>query len=96
MSTGLKTFFAPQLIINDCAAAIKFYEQAFGVQELQRWSNDDGSVHVAELSFDGAIFHIHEPTKRHQYSSLAVNVLIGVFVDDVLALWNVLLLLAQH
>ncbi len=82
MPTNLKTFFAPQLIINDCAAAIQFYEQAFGVKELQRWSNDDGSVHVAELSFGDAIFHIHEPTKQHPYTPQAVNVLIGVFVDD--------------
>lgn len=83
MPNDIKTFFAPQVIITDCAAAIKFYEEAFGVQELQRWSNDDGSVHVAELSFDGAIFHVHEPTKRHQSNPQAVNVLIGVFVDDV-------------
>ncbi len=86
MSTALKTFFAPQLIIDDCGAAIKFYEEAFGVKELQRWSNDDGSVHVAELSFDGALFHIHEPTQKKQDSPEKLNgvtTIIGVFVDDV-------------
>lgn len=84
MSTDLKTFFAPQLIISDCAAAIKFYEQAFDVKELQRWSNDDGSVHVAELSFDDAIFHIHEPTAKQQNSPVnGVTCIIGVFVNDV-------------
>ena len=53
--------------------------------ELQRWSNDDGSVHVAELSFDGALFHIHEPTQLHNQSPEtvgAVTTIIGVFVDD--------------
>ncbi len=80
-----KTFFAPQLIIRDCAAAIEFYKNAFGVTEMQRWSNDDGSVHVAELSFEGAIFHIHEPTQQQHYSPdtvAGVTTLIGVFVDD--------------
>lgn len=85
MSDNSTTFFAPQLIIKDCAAAIKFYEQAFGVKELRRWSNDDGSVHVAELSFDGAIFHIHEPTKQYQLNEAATNpvtIIMGVFVND--------------
>jgi PhnB protein len=79
------TFFAPHLFISDCAAAIEFYKTAFGVTELQRWSNDDGSVHVAELSFEGAIFHIHEPTKQHQHSPETVGGVttsIGVFVED--------------
>ena len=85
MKNNSTTFFAPQLIIKDCAAAIKFYEQAFGVKELQRWSNDDGSVHVAELSFDDAIFHIHELTKQyplHAETAEPVTVIMGVFVDD--------------
>ncbi len=85
MSKTSSTFFAPQLIIKDCAAAIIFYEQAFGIKELRRWSNDDGSVHVAELSFDGAIFHIHEPTKQYPLNAEAadpVTVIVGVFVDD--------------
>jgi PhnB protein len=80
-----QTFFAPQLIIRDCAAAIEFYKNAFGVTELQRWSNDDGSVHVAELSFDGALFHIHEPTQQGQFSPdivAGITTLIGVFVDN--------------
>ncbi|MFT4153007.1 VOC family protein [Parafilimonas sp.] len=85
MPKSSSTFFAPQLIIKDCAAAITFYEQAFGIKELQRWSNDDGSVHVAELSFDDAIFHIHEPTKQYQLNAETANpvtVIMGVFVDD--------------
>jgi len=39
---------------------ISFYEKAFGAVELRRWSNDDGSIHVAELEIDGALFHFHE------------------------------------
>lgn len=84
-SNNIQPFFAPQLIIRDCAAAIEFYKKAFGVVELQRWNNEDGSVHVAELSFEGALFHIHEPTPQQHYSPdtiSGVTTIIGVFVDD--------------
>ncbi len=80
-------FFAPQLIINDGAAAIEFYKKAFNVIELRRWCNDDGSVHVAELSFQGAMFHIHqESIKKSELCPATAGgntVIIGVFVDDV-------------
>jgi len=85
MQPNSHTFFAPQLIIKDCAAAIEFYKKAFGVVEIERWSNDDGTVHVAELSFDGCIFHIHEPSQKHKLISGAtegVAIIMGVFVND--------------
>ncbi|HLY68921.1 MAG TPA: VOC family protein [Puia sp.] len=89
MQNSSSTFFAPQLYINDCAAAIEFYKKAFGVMELNRWSNDDGSVHVAELSWAGCLFHIHEPTehsvRQNQNSPEnlgGITTLLGVFVDD--------------
>jgi PhnB protein len=84
METPL-SFFAPQLIIRDCAVAIDFYKAAFGVQELRRWNNEDGTVHVAELLFQGRLFHIHEPSQpRHRAPEApgGVTVIIGVFVDD--------------
>ena len=64
-----KTFFAPELFINNGVKDISFYENAFGASEQMRFSNDDGSIHVVELSIDGAIFHIHEITsKKHFFS----------------------------
>ena len=56
--------FAPQLIIRDGAAAIEFYKTAFGALLQNRWNNEDGSVHVAELSFQGAVFHIREESEE--------------------------------
>ena len=51
-----------------------------------RWSNPDGSVHVAEMSIDGAMFHIHEEVGRENQLSpetvQAVTSLIGMFVPD--------------
>jgi PhnB protein len=60
MSSSLPVAFAPSLIIGKGITDISFYEKAFGAEELRRWRNDDGSIHVAELSIGGAKFHLHE------------------------------------
>jgi PhnB protein len=84
--SGSLPAFAPMLLHRDGIAAIDFYKKAFGAEELRRWSNDDGSIHVAELSLDGAIFHIREvnPSRGH-FSALeiqGVTTLIGLLVTD--------------
>lgn len=80
-------FFAPQLFINNGVKDISFYKNAFGATENLRFSNDDGSLHVAELSIEGAIFHLHEITaKSHFFSPEKYNgttTIIGLFVSDV-------------
>jgi len=87
-----KTYFAPQLYINSGVRNIDFYEKAFGAIELRQWMNDDGTYHVAELSINGAMFHLHEEKpKAGQFSPEAVNgttTLIGLFVPDVDAAMN--------
>jgi hypothetical protein len=59
-----QTTFAPQLYIPNGTRDISFYAKAFGAAEVRRWANDDGTLHVAELSVDGAIFHLHEVTGK--------------------------------
>jgi len=54
MSEPNKPFFAPQLYIKNGIRDISFYTKAFGAIELRRFSNDDGSIHVAELSINGS------------------------------------------
>ena len=54
-----KAIFAPQLFIRKGVTDISFYEKAFGAVEIMRFINDDGSIHVAELSIIGALFHVH-------------------------------------
>jgi PhnB protein len=86
-----QTFFAPELIINNGVKDISFYEKAFGAKENLCFRNDDGSVHVAELSINGAIFHIHEITKQYFFSPDKNNgstVCIGLFVPDVAEVMN--------
>jgi PhnB protein len=80
------TFFAPHLYLRTVAAGIEFYKAAFDAVELRRVSNADGSVHVAELSIQGALFHIHE--ERHDLRQFSPETLggttsqIGLFLDD--------------
>ena len=82
-----KPFFAPELFINNGVKDISFYENAFGASEQMRFSNDDGSIHVVELSIDGAIFHIHEITAKEYFFSPGKNngstICIGLFVSNV-------------
>ena len=91
MDKNLKTFFAPQLLINNGVKDISFYANAFGATENFCLRNDDESVHVAELSIDGTIFHLHEVTKPHFFSPDKHNgttAIIGLFVPDVSAVMN--------
>ncbi|HEU4576189.1 MAG TPA: VOC family protein [Chitinophagaceae bacterium] len=80
-------FFAPQLFINNGVMDISFYKNAFGAEERLRFSNDDGSLHVAELAIEGVIFHLHEITAKTQFFAPGkhngTTVLVGLFVADV-------------
>lgn len=86
METSVPTF-APQLYIPNGVRDVDFYVNGLGAIELRRFSNDDGTIHVSELSVGGAVFHLHEETKnpvsfspeRHQGSTVTI----GLFVEDV-------------
>lgn len=79
-------FFAPQLKLGNVLAAMEFYKRAFDAAELRRWSNPDGSVHVAEMSIGGALFHLHEEAPASNDLSpkrlKGTTVTIGLFVPD--------------
>ena len=82
-----KPFFAPQLFINNGVTDISFYKNAFGASENLCLRDEDGTIHVAELSIDGAIFHLHEVTANPAFFSPekhnGTSTLIGLFVEDV-------------
>jgi len=87
MTQTNSTYFAPQLYIPNGVRDISFYIKAFGAVELRRFSNDDGTIHVSELSIDGAMFHLHEVTANAEFFSPGkhhgTTTLIGLFVKDV-------------
>lgn len=80
------THFAPELHIPNGTTDIDFYKR-FGAAEHFCFRNEDGSIHVAELEIDGAVFHLHET--MHWFEALepvqakGVTTVIGLFVDDV-------------
>ena len=82
-----KTFFAPQLFIKSNVKNIDFYINGLGAVEHRQFSNDDGTIHVSELSIQGVLFHLHEerPEKGQvePIENRGVTCLIGLFVDDV-------------
>jgi PhnB protein len=87
MKEPAKTFFAPQLMIKSGVMELDFYKQAFGAVELRRFNNDDGSIHVSEMTIDGNLFHFHEekPSAGHlaPEDAKGITTLIGLFVPDV-------------
>jgi PhnB protein len=81
-----KPHFAPELHIPNGTINIDFYTK-FGAIEHFVFRNDDGSIHVAELEIDGAIFHLHETMPwleaLEPISAKGVTTIIGLFVSDV-------------
>jgi PhnB protein len=80
------TRFAPELHIPNGIYNIDFYRE-FGATEHFCLRNDDGSIHVAELEIDGAIFHLHETMSwfnaLEPISANGVTAVVGLFVPDV-------------
>jgi PhnB protein len=91
-SGGRGAAFAPVLAIPNGVTDIDFYKEALGAVEHFRLNNDDGSIHVAEFSIDGAIFHIHEITRWSgtvtPQNGKGATASIGLFVNDVHAVFN--------
>jgi len=81
-----KPTFVPMLAIGSGVTDISFYTHAFNAVELRRWRNDDGTIHVAELSINGALFHLHEDKPEAGVVNPAANnvtsVTIGLIIDD--------------
>jgi PhnB protein len=77
--------FAPELIIPHGVRELDFYVNAFGAVIIREFLNDDGSIHVSEMTIDGALFHFHEegigtfPPSRHD----GTTVIVGLMVSDV-------------
>ena len=80
------THFAPELHIPNGTFSIDFYT-TLGASENFCLRNDDGSIHVAELEIDGAIFHLHETMRwfnaLEPITANGVTTVIGLFVPNV-------------
>ena len=83
------THFAPEVHIPNGTIEIDFYKK-FGATENFCLRNDDGSIHVAELEINGAIFHMHETMRDaiEPISAKGVTSVIGLFVPNVEEVMN--------
>lgn len=86
MQTTTTTHFAPELLIPNGTRSVDFYTR-FGATEHFCFRNEDGSIHVVELDYNGAIFHLHETmpwfNALEPASAKGVTAVIGLFVPDV-------------
>ena len=80
------THFAPELHIPQGTINIDFYTR-FGATLHFCVRNEDDSIHVAELDFSGATFHLHETVRwfdaLEPLEAHGVTTVIGLFVSDV-------------
>ncbi len=83
------TFFAPHLTVRNVLEELEFCKAAFGAIELRRWSNSDGTVHVSEVSINGALLHLHEEmpggAEKSPDTLKGTTSAIGLFVPDPIA-----------
>lgn len=79
-------FFAPELHLPKGTTSIDFYTK-LGATENFVLRNEDGSIHVAELELDGAVFHLHETMQWFEsldpVGAKGVTAVIGLFVQQV-------------
>lgn len=45
----------PRLVVRDAASAIRFYTQAFGAEERERFAMPEGPIVHAAIAIDGAV-----------------------------------------
>ena len=82
----MSTSISPMLAVRDAAAAIDFYEAAFGA--VERWRIDAGGSIIAGLEIDGApVFLAEENPPRTSGPGTVgtTTVRIELFVDDPVA-----------
>ncbi|MFI0351026.1 VOC family protein [Actinomadura sp. 9N407] len=75
----------PHLMVDGAAAAIEFYERAFGAQELFRLDGPDGSIVHAEISIEGSTLMLGDAGGLFSAPTQLGGTTVGVhvFVEDV-------------
>lgn len=76
----------PALVVRDAAAAIDFYQRAFGATELSRMAGPDGSIAHAEVQIGDSIIMLGEENAqwgtRSPLSLEGVHGSLHLYVDD--------------
>jgi PhnB protein len=84
----------PRIVIRGAAAAIDFYREAFGAEELgERFADPDGRVIHAEVQIGDSVVMLTDedengaPAKSPQSLGGAVTALMATYWEDVDAAW---------
>lgn len=84
----------PYMIVNDAAAAIDFYQRAFGATELMRHTDESGKIRHAEVRIGNSPLML---TEEFEYAGLvarapvslgATHMQLYLYVEDVDALFR--------
>ena len=77
----------PYLSVDDAAAAIRFYERAFGATEMMRMPTPDGKIAHAEIRIGDSLVMVSDPmpqsTVRPPQEVGGTTAGIFLYVDDV-------------
>ncbi len=76
------TGIAPWLSVRDATEALAFYRAAFGAIDMERLTDDDGSVLVAQLWIGGADFWIQTDASSSPDALEGMSVRMILTVDD--------------
>ena len=63
----------PALVVRDAAAAIDFYQRAFGATELSRMTAPDGSIAHAEMRIGDSIIMLGEVAPSQSFAASGVD-----------------------
>ncbi|MFP3921070.1 MAG: VOC family protein [Dichotomicrobium sp.] len=92
-SAGHGNAVTPHLVVSDTEAALRFYAEAYGAEELFRLTMPDGAIVHAEMLIGGALVMLADASPEHgnrapdtagEPPSVLMNLLVPD-VDDVVA-----------
>lgn len=76
----------PYLFFDDAEAAINWYRDNFGFEEIDRWTDDNGKVANAEMRVGQTEIWLDGSGKQKRHDTRPVW--IGIWVDDVDAVFE--------
>ncbi len=82
---------SPMLAIRDAAAAVEFYQQAFGAVEVMRMADPSGKLVHGEFKIGDALVMVaeeHPDYNRSPQTLGGTSVILNIYVPDVDALFE--------
>ncbi|MEM9741072.1 MAG: VOC family protein [Pseudomonadota bacterium] len=78
--------FVPYLFYDDLAVALEWYTRVFGFEEINRWTNEAGKIHNAEMRVGDCELWLDGSGRRKDSDPRPHW--IGITVDDVDAIYS--------